>query len=365
MAKFCHNCGSPLEGAPKFCPSCGTPLMEMGAPQQQEMPTPPQEAPTPQEPTMEQPMEPMNAPGQPAPEPPQQEQALPPQQNEQPRTEQPMTSPEQPMTPPSPQQPPVVQQPTIASPPVNGPMPPNPQQRPPFQTMAGPQGQGGAPMPMAGGMQPPMQGQGLQPPQGMQNPMMQRQMPQGMQNPPMQRPMPQSPMMQGPQGQPMMYQNAPGQNFGQQPYGAWPGQGGQNAYGPQAEGAFTLGPLGTDQGLVQMFLRYDGRLNRKPYIFRALALFGVILVISILFAVLGTMMKSTAISMLGSLFSIVAAVPGVMLMIRRLHDLDHPTWWVVGGFIPLVNFALGLYLLCAEGTRGPNQFGPDPLEGQH
>ena len=75
MAKFCHNCGSPLEGAPKFCPSCGTPLMEMGAPQQQEMPTPPQEAPTPQEPTME-PMEPMSAPGQPSPEP--QEQALPP-----------------------------------------------------------------------------------------------------------------------------------------------------------------------------------------------------------------------------------------------------------------------------------------------
>ena len=91
----------------------------------------------------------------------------------------------------------------------------------------------------------------------------------------------------------------------------------------------------------------------------------MILVISILFAVIGTMVKSTAISMLGSVFSIVAAVPGVMLMIRRLHDLDRPTWWVIGGFIPLVNLAMSLYLLFAEGTRGPNQFGPDPLEGQH
>ena len=221
--------------------------------------------------------------------------------------------------------------------------------------------QGGVPMPMMGGAapgQPPMQGQMPmqgQPPQ------------QPMQNPPMQRQMPQPPMMQGPQGQPqqMMYQNALGQNFGQQPYGQWPGQGVQNPYAPQQQGAFSLGPLGSDEGLVQMFLRYDGRLNRKPYIFRCLAIFCVIVVISILLGVIGTMMKSTAISMLGSLFSIVAAVPGVMLMIRRLHDLDRPTWWVIGGFIPLVNFALGLYLLCAEGTRGPNQFGPDPLEGQH
>ncbi len=201
--------------------------------------------------------------------------------------------------------------------------------------------------------QPPMQGQGPQPP---------------MQNPPMQRQMPQPPMMQGPQGQPqqMMYQSAPGQSFGQQPYGQWPGQGMQNPYGgPQQQGAFSLGPLGTDESLVAMFLRYDGRLNRKPYIFRALAIFVAIVVISIIIGVIGTMMKSTAISMLGSLFSIVAAVPGVMLMIRRLHDLDRPTWWVIGGFIPLVNCALGLYLLCAEGTRGPNQFGPDPLEGMH
>ena len=332
MAKFCHNCGSPLEGAPKFCPSCGTPLMEVNAPPQQEMPMPQQEAPAPQQPP-EQEMNPeLQAPQEPpAMEKTPQEQ---PEQQQMPPQEQPGQQPSQPM-----QQTPQQMQGAFPPPPPKGPMAPPLQQMPPQSQQMPPQQQ--------------MYGQ----PQQMPRPQMQ--------NPPMQRQMPQPPMMQGPQGQPMMYQNAPGQNFGQQPYGAWSGQGGQNAYGPQAEGAFTLGPLGTDQGLVQMFLRYDGRLNRKPYIFRALALFGVILVISILFAVLGTMMKSTAISMLGSLFSIVAAGPGVMLMIRRLHDLDHPTWWVVGGFIPLVNFALGLYLLCAEGTRGPNQFGPDPLEGQH
>ena len=28
MAKFCANCGSPLDGAGKFCPSCGAQVME-------------------------------------------------------------------------------------------------------------------------------------------------------------------------------------------------------------------------------------------------------------------------------------------------------------------------------------------------
>ena len=28
MAKFCANCGSPLDGAGKFCPSCGAKVME-------------------------------------------------------------------------------------------------------------------------------------------------------------------------------------------------------------------------------------------------------------------------------------------------------------------------------------------------
>ena len=336
MAKFCHNCGSPLEGAPKFCPSCGTPLMEVNAPPQQEVPMPQQEAPAPQQPT-EQAMNPeLQTPQeQPAMEKPPKEQ---PEQQQMPPQEQPGQQPSQPMQQ-TPQQQQVPQQMPGGFPPPKGPMaPPMQQMQPPSQQMPSQQQMYGQPQPMPR---------------------------QQMQNPPMQRQMPQPPMMQGPQGQPMMYQNAPGQNYGQQPYGMWPGQGAPNAYGQQATGAFTLGPLGTDEGLVQMFLRYDGRLNRKPYIFRCLAIFCVIIVISIILGVIGAMMKSTAISMLGSVFSIVAAVPGVMLMIRRLHDLDRPTWWVVGGFIPLVNFALGLYLLCAEGTRGPNQFGPDPLEGQH
>ena len=244
MAKFCANCGAPLDGAGKFCPSCGTKVMEEAA----------QGAPTPSEQATEK----------------------------------------------------------------------------------------------------------LQPNR------------QEMQNAPMQRQTPQPPMRQEPPGQPqpMMNRNAPGQNVGQQPFGVQPGQGGPNAaYGMGMMGAqaFNGEHYVPDEGIVQMFFRYDNRLNRKRYLMRALALVFAVTVLAtvlgIVLAVIGV--DESVIGTMGTLIGLAGAVPGLMLAIRRLHDLDRPTWWIVGNFIPIVNVAFSLYLLLAKGTDGPNRFGPDPLEGRY
>lgn len=245
MAKFCANCGSPLEGAPKFCPSCGAQVMQEAA----------QGAPTP--PTV---------------------------------------------------------QPTEKPQPVR----------------------------------------------------------QEMNHPPMQRQMPQPPMRQEPPGQPqpMMGRNAPGQNFGQQPFGVQPGPGGPNAaYGMGMMGAqaFNGEHYVPDEGIKEMFLRYDNRLNRKRYIMRALALGAAVMVVCLVLGVILGMagMSDSAIGTMGTLIGLGAGILGLMLAIRRLHDLDRPTWWIIGNFIPFVNVIFGFYLLLAKGTEGPNQYGPDPLEGLH
>lgn len=180
-----------------------------------------------------------------------------------------------------------------------------------------------------------------------------QQAPQEMNNPPAPR------AAQG-QPQPAMRQNVPGQN---------PGQGGPNAaYGMGMMGAqaFNGERYVPDEGIKEMFFRYDNRLNRKRYIMRALALVVAVTlaatVLGIVFAVAG--MSESTIGTMGTLIGIAGAIPGLMLAIRRLHDLDRPTWWIIGNFIPLVNCVFGLYLLLAKGTDGPNQYGPDPLEGQ-
>ncbi len=170
------------------------------------------------------------------------------------------------------------------------------------------------------------------------------------------------------QGQPQsaMRQNVPGQNPGQQPYGGFPGQGGPNAaYGMGMMGAqaFNGERYVPDEGIKEMFFRYDNRLNRKRYIMRALALVLAYFVFTLILAVIGESIKSKMIPELILLLSIVFVIPSVMLMLRRLHDVDRPTWWIIGAFIPYVNVAFSLFLLFAKGTTGPNQYGPDPLEG--
>ena len=141
----------------------------------------------------------------------------------------------------------------------------------------------------------------------------------------------------------------------------------QQEYGAAAGAAMFGGASYVpDEGISQMFFRYDNRLNRKRYIMRALALVAAVtlatIVLSIVFVVVG--MDESMIGTMGLLIGLLGAIPGFMLVIRRLHDLDRPTWWIIGKFIPFINIALALYLILCKGTEGPNQYGPDPLEGQ-
>ena len=55
-------------------------------------------------------------------------------------------------------------------------------------------------------------------------------------------------------------------------------------------------------------------------------------------------------------------VASIMLEIRRCHDLGHSGWLILIGFIPYINIIFWLYILFCPGTKGDNQYGPDPLQ---
>ena len=119
-----------------------------------------------------------------------------------------------------------------------------------------------------------------------------------------------------------------------------------------------------DKGLVETFFRINNRINRKRYIKRIFALVGISfifgLVVNIPLAILGVDVSEDT---LARALGLLTLIPSLALMIRRLHDLNRPAWWVIATFIPLLNLVLGLYLLFARGTYGPNEYGPDPIEG--
>ena len=126
-----------------------------------------------------------------------------------------------------------------------------------------------------------------------------------------------------------------------------------------------------DSGIKENFFRWNGRLNRKRFIMRLLALTGVGIVLYILMGVLlvvyadGTMRPSEETIMgiygLCTLLSIPITVASYMLMIRRLHDVGLSGYFILLAFIPFVSLGLLLYLLCKHGTKGDNAYGADPL----
>lgn len=69
------------------------------------------------------------------------------------------------------------------------------------------------------------------------------------------------------------------------------------------------------------------------------------------------------------IFALASFIPSLSVGVRRLHDRDMSGWWyllfIFGGAIPFVGplISIGfIILMCLEGTRGPNRFGPDPKD---
>lgn len=112
-----------------------------------------------------------------------------------------------------------------------------------------------------------------------------------------------------------------------------------------------------DVTIKEKFFNYKGRLNRKRYFLRTL-------IASILLGLVAGILSLIS-PVLAFPVYILSAIVGVMLAIRRCHDLNKSGWFYLLLLIPIVNIFVGLYLLFAKGTIGPNQYGPDPLAKEH
>lgn len=120
----------------------------------------------------------------------------------------------------------------------------------------------------------------------------------------------------------------------------------------------------------EMFFSWEGRLNRKPYILRCLALGLILTVVYILLMVIAFTTAAAQIDngipMMGAfsatyILYLPFIISGYLLAIRRLHDLDLSAFFILLSFVPVVSFFFALYLIFKKGTEGPNAYGPDPL----
>lgn len=61
------------------------------------------------------------------------------------------------------------------------------------------------------------------------------------------------------------------------------------------------------------------------------------------------------------LFYVLAVfIPGLAVLVRRLHDIGKSGWFILVSLIPLAGAIWLLVLLCTDSNPGINQYGPNP-----
>jgi uncharacterized membrane protein YhaH (DUF805 family) len=98
--------------------------------------------------------------------------------------------------------------------------------------------------------------------------------------------------------------------------------------------------------VLKKYADFNGRARRSEYWYFALFNF----LISMTLMVIG---YSLRIPVLNSIYSLGVLLPSLAVAIRRMHDVNKSGWYIL---IPIYN----LILAFTEGTKGPNDYGPDP-----
>jgi uncharacterized membrane protein YhaH (DUF805 family) len=115
--------------------------------------------------------------------------------------------------------------------------------------------------------------------------------------------------------------------------------------------------------VLKKYAVFEGRARRKEYWF--FQLFNVIAVIVL--AIIDSALENTGpatdfLGILSGLYILATFLPGLGVLIRRLHDTDRSGWWVLISFVPLVGGIVLLVFTVTEGTPGPNKYGADPKQ---
>jgi len=107
-----------------------------------------------------------------------------------------------------------------------------------------------------------------------------------------------------------------------------------------------------------LLFQFEGRINRAKFWWGV----GALVVGYIILGVVYGLIDSGAIRGLLALVYLAFIWPSLAISIKRWHDRDKSGWWVLIGFIPIIGPIWALIETgFLEGTKGPNQYGPDPL----
>jgi uncharacterized membrane protein YhaH (DUF805 family) len=117
--------------------------------------------------------------------------------------------------------------------------------------------------------------------------------------------------------------------------------------------------MGFGQAIATCFRKYavfSSRASRSEYwffiLFETLLLIGLVIVDFLAF--------HGSVNVFWPLASLILFLPGLAVLVRRLHDTDRSAWWILIPFVPLIGSIWLIVVLCERGTQGANRYGMGP-----
>ena len=141
---------------------------------------------------------------------------------------------------------------------------------------------------------------------------------------------------------------------------------------------------------LQKYVDFKGRAPRAEYWWYTLAVIVAAIIVSVIEGMLGLGASVGPYGPVSLILMLALLLPGLGVTVRRLHDTNRSGWWILVAVIPYVILGFmaagavasgdmaglataGLFSLVAlvgaivllvfmvlPGTRGPNNYGPDP-----
>jgi uncharacterized membrane protein YhaH (DUF805 family) len=109
----------------------------------------------------------------------------------------------------------------------------------------------------------------------------------------------------------------------------------------------------------------NGRIGRMRYLAYSAAIGLLMIPVAIVAVALGaaSLAKGSLTPTLVAMMVVVGIAVltiSVILARRRLNDMGRTGWFMLLSLVPLVNFVFYLWMLCASGDQGSNEYGPAP-----
>lgn len=110
--------------------------------------------------------------------------------------------------------------------------------------------------------------------------------------------------------------------------------------------------------VLQKYAVFDGRAGRAEFWY--FFLFNTLLSLTSLLVdfIIGTTLETMG--LLQITYGVIMVIPGLAVMMRRLHDTDRSGFWIWIAIIPIVGPIALFIVLARKGTEGENRYGAGP-----